>query len=297
MAGGFSGPPRVPRGTFLARLRTDGGISSILTLLPFNGNQIEINRKLLTVPTLGLTRNVADHLIDGAGADAGVAPSVSTLYFVYVSNANATFSPSSIRLSATAWTTVNGVRYLGNVGNALNWRFVGWAKTDATPQFVSNETSRRIINWYNKLRLPLLANPGYVDDNAPTIYQVSSTTYVELNGGVGARVDFISNGVDAIDFSGIFCAQAGPGFSALFGLGIDTVAGPESFCLVGATGTIVNETATTRYCDILSEAAHFVALLGLTNSGSAAANIFADFERDGAASDPRGTLVRGTVMG
>lgn len=113
MAGG--GPGNSSGGNvFQARLNTAlGGQSNTLTLLPYKGNQILVGGRVVTVPSLGLTRLVTDNIISGSGADSGSPGIANSLYYVYVSNNLATFSPSSIRLSSTPPVLVNGVKYLG----------------------------------------------------------------------------------------------------------------------------------------------------------------------------------------
>lgn len=297
MAEGGSGPP-IPKNVFEARLDTTDGVSSTLTLGRYQGDRIEVSGVLVRVPAAGFTRGIADNLTDGNGADSGAAPVANTRYYVYVSNGRATFSPKSIRLSATPPVFVDGVKYLNTVGNGLNWRFVGFVAPNATPQFESSLTSRTIVNYYNRFRLPMMANPGYVNDNAYTFYTLTSTVYVELNAGVGARVQFISNGEDEVHLEATFVTQMPTaGFSGQFGIGIDTVAGPENVTWTGGTGySSLNATEHSVYDNVLSEAVHFAALLGLSNSG-ATINVYADFQRDGAAVDPRATMIRGFIQG
>lgn len=297
MAGGGSGPG-IPFNIFEGRLDTADGVSAVLTFSRYAGNRVEVNGAVVRIPLAGFTRNIADNLINVNGGDAGSAPVANTLYYVYVSNGRATFSPKSIRLSASAPGLTDGVKYLGSTGNAANWRFVGWVQPNSTPQFESSLTSRTIVNYYNRFRLPMMANPGYVNDNAYTFYTLTSTVYVELNAGVGARVQFISNGEDEVHLEATFVTQMPTAaFSGQFGIGIDTVAGPENITWTGGTGySSLNATEHSVYDNVLSEAGHFAALLGLSNSG-ANINVYADFQRDGAAADPRATMVRGFIQG
>lgn len=291
MAGGGPGASPVTD-IFLARLKTDlAGVSSTLTLLPCKGNKVLVNRKLVTIPDAGMTRLVSDTMISGTGTDSGVIPVFSTIYYAYISNSRATFSPESIRLSATAPSLVSGVLYLGATLNAHNWRFVGWVRTNVTPNFEFSTSNGWICNYYNRLRLPLMANPGYLDNDAYTSYTVSSLTYVELNGGVNARVNFISNGEDETHAEGTFVVQDGPGFTGLFGLGIDATA-PEQIGWHGGTVVVFNGTIHTVYDGVLSGGSnHFIALTGLSNSG-AAVTVFSNVTKDGAAVSPRATMVR-----
>lgn len=198
MAGGGGGGVPSTTDVFQARLQTDpAGVSNTLTLLPYKGNQILINGLSTTVPGAGMARLVGANLITAAGADSGAPGAASTLYYVYVSNAKASFSPSSIRLSATAPTLVNGVKYLGGAGNALNWRFVGWVRLNATPQFESSETSRFIVNYYNRLALTLFCAPGWSDSNAFGVTLMPQGAWGLLNGGVGDGFKWIGNGEDS----------------------------------------------------------------------------------------------------
>jgi hypothetical protein len=285
MAGGGPGPAS-PVNLFEARLKTDlAGVSNTLTLLPYKGNRVEIRGRLIRLGAGGLTRGIGDNLIDAAGADAGAAGAASTLYYVYVSNTLATFSPASIRLSATAPSVVNGVRYLGAAGNALNWRFVGWVFLNATPNFESSVANALIVNYYNRLLYSIFANPGYVDDNAQTSYAVNGN-WAAANGGSGSRVSFVSNGEDSAIIQTHATHFGTAGVDVYSGPGIDGAAplkaGKATCGAVYLIGMTVDDSK------VLSEGYHFADLYG---AGDANAFFVADFARLGAAADPRGSLI------
>jgi hypothetical protein len=295
MAGGGSGIP-VFRNVFEARLRTDisgAGTTGTLTLLPYAGNRIEVNGLMVPVPALGMTRLVTDNLINAAGGDSGAPGAANTLYYVYVSNPAATFSPSSIRLSATAPSLVNGVRYLGLAGNALNWRFVGWVRLNATPNFESSQANRLIVNYYNRERLTLFTCPAYVDDNLSNSYTFNSTTWLALNAGVGSRVSYIANGEDAQSFDCSY-RMAVAASQATGGLGVDSVT-TSKFCAFSAVSP-PDSNLSGSYAEIGAEGYHTADLLGLCVP-AAVVTVFADDLRRGGTSDPFATYLTGTVLG
>jgi hypothetical protein len=97
---------------------------------------LEINGEIANLTTKRSLLTTANR-ITAAGADAGAAMAANTSYYVYASNSQATFAPSSVRGSATAPTD----GYLG-AGNAINWRHVGWVHTDAAAYSMAS-----LIHW------------------------------------------------------------------------------------------------------------------------------------------------------
>lgn len=277
-----------PATLFQARLDTSIPISNGLKLLPYIGDKVVVSGMTVVVPGTGLLVLNTDNLINAAGADSGAPPVASTLYYVYVSNQKALFSPSSIRLSAQPPTMVNAVKYLGNVGNALNWRFVGWAQLNATLDFESSETNAWIANYYNRLLKTVLANPGYVDDDAFTKYTIPGN-WAPVNGGVGCDIGVISNGEDVIDASSVVTGDT-TGEAVFCGVGIDG-AGPDrtSECYENVTQGI-----STNNPVFLSEGAHILSLWGA--SAPSPGNFVADFPRFGLPADPMGSMVIANVF-
>lgn len=285
MAGGGPGVPGLTN-IFEARLKTDlNGASSEVTLLPYKGRRVEVNGGVVVVPTAGLTRNVGDNLIAADGTDSGGAAVASTLYYVYVSNALATFRPSSIALSATAPSIVNGVKYLAGAGNGANWRFVGWVRTNATPQFEMTDTNALICNYYNRELYTVFANPAYANDNAQTSYAVDGN-WASVNGGVGSRVGFIANGEDSEIIRTNAIHQGTLAADVYSGPGIDG-APPLKATRSGGPATLICGCSADD-SKILSEGYHTADLYG---AGDAGAVFIADLLRLGAAADPRGSMV------
>jgi hypothetical protein len=300
MASGGPGVP-TPLNVFEARLDTDfGGVSNTLTLLQHKGRRVEINKRVITVPGGGLSRDVADNLIDAAGADAGAAGAANTLYYVYVSNAMASFSPTSIRLSATAPTLVDGVRYLGAAGNALNWRFVGWVRLNATPQFESSETGRLVVNYYNRLALSLYTNPGYVNNNAQTSYSTSSAPYVTLASVIGSgtsQLRFISNGEDAVAYYSTYLVGTGGTEVALAGIGEDTQTNPAVSAISQLVGVSAANTISLGRAPTFTEGFHTLDMLIATADGQTII-FYADQGRLGGETvDSPGTMLSAVVYG
>lgn len=287
-----------PATLFQARLDTGLGISNGLKLVPYIGNKVVVSGMTVVVPGTGLQVLNTDNLITATGADSGAPPVAATLYYVYVSNQKAGFSPSSIRLSASPPLTFNGVKYLGNTGNALNWRFVGWVQLDATPDFVSNVTDRLIVNYYNRLLADLLVNPGYVDNNTPTTYSTVSTTFLTLasiiGGGAVSRLSFISNGEDAVEYSATFVAIGSLVNNVpICGIGEDSITQAAESGL--GDGAVQNNTLSLGKSKIFSEGMHTLDLLFATNAGTS--SFYADLGRiAGGAADSPATQMSASVF-
>lgn len=99
-------------------------------------NFIEVNNKFVDLSTelsCIVSGGGAHNLLAADGTDSGSPPSSSTTYSGYVSNADASWSPEELRLSATSPT--NG--YLGGSGNAANWRYVGDVELDGSTQIAA----------------------------------------------------------------------------------------------------------------------------------------------------------------
>lgn len=271
-----------PATLFQARLNTDGGVSPDLTLGQYAGSKVVVAGVTVAIPLAGLTVNIGDNLISAVGADSGGPPAASTLYYVYVSNRKASFSPESIRLSATPPSLVNGVKYLGSSGNALNWRFVGWVYPNATPNFESSLESRLICNYYNRLTLPLFICSGYTDaDDATFVSIPTGTTWVGFDDGITPnRLNFISNGEDAVQYMGF--AGSKSSLSWYLGIAEDSNVSP-SIQTVQNTVPGATVSSSVGRPSLLAEGFHFVRLLGIAFGGT---DFWIDLPRQGALHDP-----------
>lgn len=189
-----------------------------VSLQRYTGDTVEVNGLNVSMGSSGLAFNaLTTDTITSTGADSTSLVAASTLYYVYISNANATFLPSSLALSTTAYTSFNGVRYLGSSGNAANWRFVGWVRTNASSQFQDTPGKRFVINYYNRRVLAL-----YQDTLESTgTWTYSGTAWRQANANSNNQVEFIANGEDACFLQ--VSAHASPGAagsSAQIGVGV-----------------------------------------------------------------------------
>jgi hypothetical protein len=216
----------------------------------------------------------------------------STLYYVYLSNSNATTFASSLRGSTTARTSFNGIRYLGASGNASNWRFIGYVRTDGSTHFVDSLTQRFVINYYNRRVLPLHTDPGYNNDNSETTYSTSSTTYTEGNGGTGSKVEFIANGEDGSNYQATFVIVTASGVATRGGVGEDSTSSAKVSAIVGPS---MRSSMTVHNSTLFSEGYHYLTMLVKTDSGTP--SIYADQSRDGSGADPEATNLSSFVMG
>lgn len=280
---------------FEVRLRTNqNGTTGTLEILPFEGNRLLVSNSLVTLGLSGLTLSVSDHLISSTGLDAGAGPAAGTLYYAYVSNEQASVFPESLRLSSTSPGLINGVKYLGTSGNATKWRFVGWVRTNGTPQFESSVTNRFIINQYNRLNLDMSVCPGYLNDGSATFYSIVSTTWRELNfyvGGGVSRLSFVSNGEDSVTYTAFFQFEITGPQSTDGGVGEDTIVDATVMCVFVGTSDNNVSCGNTK---IFSEGYHFLATL----AGGVSNPIFiSDFPSLGGTIDGRSTYIEATVRG
>lgn len=107
--------------------------TTVLTLSPYQGNQVSVNGAILTVPSGGIT-----------ASNSGL--SNSTLYYVYVSNP----ASPTLTVSATGHVTAsNGVEVMN--GDATK-SLVGMIRTNASGQFVDSSSQRFCANWFNRAK-------------------------------------------------------------------------------------------------------------------------------------------------
>lgn len=280
-------------GAFQGRLQRDS--TTQISIQRYQGDIVEVNGTSVSLGASGIALQTTDNLITSTGADSGGAMAASTLYYVYVSNSSVGPFASDLRASTTAPSLFNGIKYLGTSGNAANWRFVGWVRTNSSTQFVDSETQRFVINYYNRRSLRLYTSPGYNDNNLSTTWTTSSTTWTGANAGTGNRVEFIGNGEDPADYWGGGTSHMDVTFQEVF-LGVaenaSTAIRVASFASAGASdrrhigvkGTFAAQEGYA-YLDLMVAVA------------SNTATFYADFTRLGASSDPAVTYLEARVMG
>lgn len=295
--GGPGGPSSITIGSlFEARLQRDSATQ--ISVRPYKGRFIGVNGEIVDVLG-GFTLSNVANLIDGAGADTGAGPAINTLYYCYVSNTKATFSPSGIRLSGTPPSLVGGVKYLNVGGNGLNWRFVGWVYTisnGGVANFVDNRGTggantpqRFIVNYYNRILVGMLCCPSYANDNAATFYTVAP--------GLGAwgaidaanyNSEFISNGEDAVHFD--LAVSVRTISVAYFGVGETSITVPATQIIA----VTANETVSAGSDYNPPEGNNYLSMMCI--NFNAQATVYADLGRNGTAVDEYSTYLTSSVF-
>lgn len=221
----------------------------------YKGRYIVINNEAVDPGPAGTGLTNVGNLIDATGADAGSAPAISTRYFAYMSNSDASFAPLQLRLSATSWTEVDGVRYLGATGNAKNWRFVGWVATDSAGEFQKNQHNIWVVSYLNPLPFSGISIPASDPINPSSYAAPNSAEYVAINGGTNARVNFIYNADYVVQYSLQVTVDVPAGKTVSFGVAENSGPGfQQEADHVCSDGTeLVNNTAVTQRMQAMSE--------------------------------------------
>ena len=308
------------RGTFGARMYLVGG--STIGLKAYTSTLVEVDGELLDLCSGvdGPRCGTGDSLINSQGGETGVAPGSSTLYYAYVSNANGSLAPSGgsagsegactprLRLSATApsfiqrsalggvstspWQQATLGKYLGQTDQARRWRFVGWVYTTSGSGFADSDTQRFVANYYNRIKKRLFPCPAYNNNNAVTTFTLNSGSWTAMNGGTGAKLEYISNGEDSVHFhASMSKADAGgaPTHAIAFeeGSANNIVAGKMNI-VAGTYGTI-----TVSYVAQPGEGYRYVQFMG---RNSVSHSIHADQGRNGASADVPESFICAEVM-
>lgn len=277
-----------------------GSTASVL-LYPFTGSLIEVNGEIVDVGA-GFSRLSSANLITATGADAGAACGASTLYYAYVSNSQASFSPSSLRLSTTVPTGIHtGVTldgsyqddfYLGTSGNARHWRFVGMCRTDGSTLFQDTVTQRLVASYYNRLAKPLLTCPGYSNGSSATSYTTTSTTWTRANGGTGSKIEWLSFGDEAVDLAAHGLVTNSGANTDYLGIGVDSTS--SAVCEGNSyPGNTAWTTVSARWVSLPTVGYHYAELLIRVSAGTG--TYYADDARGGASADPYATYLSGIV--
>lgn len=283
-------------GASLAALAFGGRVertsASIITLAPYNDIYVAVGRgtEWLDI-SAGITCDVADKLINADGTEAAGAMAASTFYYLYVSSLTASYAPGDLRGSATAPTKWNGTYHLATSGNGAKWRFVGWVRTIAGPAFADSVTQRLVINYYNRLNLPMEVCPGYVNDNVQNTYAFPAGNYGLIH--AAGLLEFISNGEDDYDFTFHMTGFSDVGVARI-GIGDNSNTQPYFASHMGFIGSNVN--VTHRLKKSAAVGYRQASMLAQSDAGNTI-TVMADDTRQGAAADPRVTYMVGNVRG
>lgn len=203
-----------------------------------------------------------------------------------------------------AWTNTttraSGLVYRQGIPLAawdLTRRYVGTIAGTVANASDDRLEKRFCANWNNPITRPLFTCPGYVDDNNYTSYTTTSTTFVSANGGTGSKLQFISLGTYATDYSATGTANHGTGNGLAFlGVGEDSTTTPKVSIFGQAYGAGANfPLGGIGKNTLFSVGYHYLDLLITTNTGTA--TYYADFARLGGSADPYATFLKATVMG
>lgn len=277
-------------GAFFGRLYVQS--TTTIRLSRYGGKTVRVGANDIEIPSTGLDVTTTQSLINSSGASAGSNPLASTLYYVYLGGPGASYKANSIGLSSTAPTLVDGIYMLGSSSGASNFRFLGWAYTNSSTQFVDSDTNRHLVNYYNRIQKHLITAPGYNNNSADTTWTTTSTTWVKINGGTGSTVSFISNGEDCSSFHAFTsCANSGTGAYTFIGIGDNS--STTAFCNSSHVGSV----GSGIYCGMTTTPAvgyreiHMLARVSATTG-----TYVLDRTRGGGSSDPRATILHGTIM-
>lgn len=278
--------------------RLEWASTTTVKLNPYGGSALLVDTDVIALPAAGFTLGTTDNLITAAGADAGAAMAIDTLYHVYFGGTRPAFGAQSLRGSATAPTLVGGAYYLGAAGEATQWRYVGQVRTISNvgvPNFADSLTQRLVASYYNRRRRRLFTCPGYADGGSQTTYTFTNTVHAALNAGAGASVEYLTFGEDAPQLNGHFQL-------ALAGVA-DVVLGLECAAAIAGTDPIVavrfniadaDKPGAVTHSDAAASGYRTATLTG-SNLSAATATIAADFNRLGAVADPAATYLEAAV--
>lgn len=276
----------VPPGAFQGRLSFVSVTK--LNLGQYSGDKIEINGEFLTLLSGGLDLLTTDNTITAAGLDSGGGMGITTRYSIYVSNSKASFAPGTVRATVTTPVVVNGSLYLDNVGNALNWRFVGTVyviSNAGVPNFADSLTQRYVSNYWNKRQVRLYRCPGYVDDGNRTSYNVNTATWGVIKAN-DYELAYIDNGIDVAEFyAQAYHEDLTETLLIGIGLGIITGVRKQALCPALAMGCVKEVVAPIGVAQVSVD---FLAVA--TNTV-----VIADDVRNGSVADPAVTFIEGWV--
>ena len=201
--------------------------ATTIALVGLNGTSrmIEVYLENVSLATnIVLDISTANVVIDLNGDDLGAA-AANTLYYVYLANSSASYAPFKLRCSAVAPT--NG--YLGASGNAINWRHVGWLRTNASTQLADIMAVASAINPIVETTIDIGTGTGTTNSSTgwetvlglvinvliPTGWQVIAMPKVRVQhsaAGTLCGIDIYSAGASTVDsISVVTCGTANSG--------------------------------------------------------------------------------------
>ncbi len=272
-----------------------------LVLESYTSSEVTVNGYGVGLGSSGISLTTAENLISSTGTDAGAAMGASTVYYIYVSNSQASFAASDVRASTTAPTNLTAGThpavgyYLGSSGNALHWRYCGVCRTNGSTQFVDSETQRFVINHHNQIPLRLFTCPAYNDNSTiSTPYTTANTTWVAANAGTGSKVEWLQDArTNNPVFLSAYMMSLNSGANATYcGIGVDSTSNSNVIArTVGTSG----ETASCEWSLVPTIGYHAADLLICVSGGTG--SYYADIDDFGGSDDSRSTYLKVWIKG
>ena len=282
---------------WMPRLELTGSRELTLTYM---SPQIVLGNTVYTPSVTNLSNClVTDNLVLPDGSDAGAAPAASSLYYAYACTVGA--FAGRVALSTTFPSLGDFGWALNNLGDGALCQFVGWVGTNASPNFDDSPKSRLVVSFAHRRPKSLLAlAPAYNNNNAQTTFVANSAVWAPL--AANFKVDYVSNGEDAVGLELVVVTGGAAAAEAAFGIGENSTTAPMSAAVL-ANGAVSGTSVTVPGFYDPQNSLWFGAVgtlrsahaLGMT--GGSALTLRADLARNGAASDPPATMLRGWLMG
>ena len=260
-----------------------------LTFEQWDGPYIEVATRRVELPTQ--LCDVTDALLELDGTRGASVPLADTLYYAYVSYSG----ELALSTHAPIYTLQCLNLYLSDVGLGLQWRFVGFVRTGAGPTFEDSPTRRCVVNWYNRIKLPIFYCPFYDNDNAVTTYDVLSATWAPLD-AAAPILAIAGSRLGALDVELVFSAAAVGAGGAKISLKAEQ---PKFAGTTRRNAVLVANGAIRSASCRLVETWDSEEVVEITPEFISAANtnVVADDARNGDAVDPAMTYVVGWVWG
>lgn len=213
--------------------------------------------------------------------------------FAYASGTNVLFENvawTNDSTRATALVYVDGI--LSKSGDTAK-RLLGTIRTNAATKIIFTQTKRFVSNVYNQRLAGLFTCPGYVDNNSATTYTITATTFAEMNGGVGSKLEFVYSIPGTINFAFASYTLNSSGGSNLTGVAINSATSPN-IVAANAIALQYSHFGDSKNGQAISAGFNYLDFLGVRAVANAGVN--ADVARFGAASDPYATYMTAEIF-
>lgn len=174
---------------------------------------------------------------------------------------------------------------------------IGTFQASANGQVEWSAKYRGIYNFYNKMIAEMHICPGYNSDSAATSYNISSTTYVEANGGTGSRIKYVLGEASNVNFMAIARTQPAATGATILSIGLDTITNPTGFAASQVTNLDTIPYQDNNKGVPMAIGARYASLLFAYWTASPSV-IYADVGtlRGGASTDPEATYMNGRIL-